>query len=166
VGGESDSWVREFMDHSIQIAQTHRQLADEAIVEVPNDLMTMPMFENAPTMAGMMVHVADYMLYWLSPEDVATARFPSAPAQPTEESIMHGYRKEVQAHWNNGWEFFISALCETTATELQTKVHRGDQTLPLVAVIEQTLAHVGFYVGQIVLLSSICRDSQWSRESG
>jgi len=93
-------------------------------------------------------------------------RYPNGPTPPSETSIGHHYLKEVQWHWDQGWNTFVEALNVIDPQKLREEVRVGEQTLPLVAVIERTLTHVGLVVGQIVLLSSIRFDSKWNHESG
>ena len=147
------------------IANNHREMADEAIAQVPDYLMTLPMFGQSPPLVGLMVHLADYLDYWWGPEELAKRRYPNGPTPPTETSIHHHYLKDVRKHWDHGWKSFVEALRVIDEQELRADVRRGDETLPLTAVIERTLIHVGFVVGQIVLLSSIRSDSKWNHES-
>lgn len=70
-------------------------------------------------------------------------------------------RRELETHWEEGWDILFNALSQLTEDDLQKTVLIRKTELTVQEALLRSLAHTSYHVGQIVYIAKSLRGSDW-----
>lgn len=150
----------QFMSSIINVFETHKQMTERAVAQVPDDKLQISLDENTNSIAVIMKHVAGNLLSrWT--EFLTTDGEKSWRNRDDEFVDSFKNRAELMEYWDRGWSCVLEALKSLTVEDLEKTVSiRGEaHTVPL--AIERSLGHTCYHVGQIVQVARIQAGDDW-----
>lgn len=149
------------IDGALVAFRSNKGWADKAVGQLSDDKLHIALDANTNCIAVIMKHVAGNLLSrWT---DFLTTDG-EKPWRNRDDEFMDTFtaRDELLAYWESGWQRLFDSLTELTPGDLGKIVTiRGEpHAVPL--AIHRSLAHCGYHVGQIVLISRILAGDQWT----
>jgi len=135
--------------------QYHKDLADRALTQVPDDALHRALDDETNSIAVIMQHVSGNLRSrWT---DFLTTDGEKPWRHRDQEFVEQSDRSRVELmdDWNRGWACLFDALTALSPGDLDRCVTiRGESlTVPMAAC--RSLAHTAYHVGQIVLTARI-----------
>lgn len=140
--------------------ERYQVLAERAVDQVPEALLSAPGFGGGNSLAVIAWHLAgnlrsrfteflteDGEKPWRNREDEFATRVVS--------------RGELRAHWNAGWAALYETLGSLTDADLQRTVTIRGQPLRVHDALHRSLAHASYHVGQIVYVAHAHQGAAW-----
>ncbi len=138
----------------------YKTLAEGALAQVPERLLSAPGPHNGNSLATICWHVAGNLQSRFS--DFLTTDGEKPWRKREEEfSARTVSREELLAKWNAGWEVLLGTLGTLEDSHLQTSVTIRRQPLAVHEALNRSLAHVSYHVGQIVYLAHAIVGPEW-----
>jgi hypothetical protein len=158
---EFESLGKAVIDGARACFQANKGWADQAIGQLPDEMMHVALDPNTNSIAVIMKHVAGNLLSrWT---DFLTTDG-EKPWRNRDEEFVDSFtsRDELTAYWESGWQRLFDALEGLSAANLrETVTIRGEpHTVPLAT--QRSLAHCGYHVGQIILIARILAGDHWT----
>jgi hypothetical protein len=148
------------LDTAASAFRSNKGYADKAIAQLPDDKLRMALDPETNSVAVIMKHVAGNLLSrWT---DFLTTDGEKPWRNRDEEFVdIFQSREEVIRFWEQGWNCLFTALNNLTPDDVsKTVTIRGEpHSVPL--AIHRSLAHCGYHVGQIVMVSRILAGDSW-----
>jgi hypothetical protein len=134
----------------------YKALAEGALAQVPEPLLSAPGPGNGNSLATICWHVAGNLQSRFT--DFLTTDGEKAWRRREEEFVARTVSREaLLAKWAAGWDVLLSALASLGDDDLQTTVTIRRQPLAVHEALHRSLAHLSYHVGQIVYLAhSLC----------
>jgi uncharacterized damage-inducible protein DinB len=138
----------------------HKQLAEKAVAQLPDDKLHVPLDENTNSVAVVMKHVAGNLLSRFT--DFLTSDG-EKPWRNRDDEFVDTFtsRRELLDYWQRGWTCLLNALDELTPQDFARDVAIRGQPHSVPQAICRALAHCSYHVGQIVLIARIHAGEQW-----
>jgi hypothetical protein len=158
---ESSDLARALIDGALAAFRSHKAWADQAVAQLADDQLRVPLDPNTNSIAVIMKHVAGNLLSrWT---DFLTTDG-EKPWRNRDDEFVDTFasRDELTAFWESGWRRLFDSLAGLSASDLGRSVTiRGEpHTVPL--AIARSLAHCAYHVGQIVLIARILAGDHWT----
>jgi hypothetical protein len=157
---ESEDLGKAFVDAAFIALQACKDGADKAVVQIPDEMLHVPLDANTNSISVIMRHVAGNLLSrWT---DFLTTDGEKPWRNRDEEFVdVSISREELLAYWDSGWKRMFDTLAGLTTADLgKTVTIRGEPHLVPLAV-QRSLAHCGYHVGQIVLIARMHAGDKW-----
>ena len=148
------------IEASITTFRRNKQWADEAIVQVNDDQLRIPLHPETNSIAVIMKHVAgnlrsrwtnflteDGEKPWRDRDDEFKDTFPD--------------RSEMLAHWERGWQCLFETLLSLTDDDLDKTITIRGEVLSVAEALQRSLGHTCYHVGQIVMVARCVCQSEW-----
>lgn len=138
----------------------YRQLAEQAMSQMPDDLLNRVPAPDANSAAMIVRHMSGNLV----------SRFTNFLTEDGEKPDRHrdaefeerAYtRDEIEELWAKGFAVLEHALASLHDGDLQRTVTIRQQPLTVHAALTRALAHIAYHVGQIVLLARIAAADRW-----
>lgn len=150
-----------FLTAAISTFTYHKDLADRAVAQVPDDRLNVALDAETNSIAVIMQHVAGNLRSrWTDfltsdgekPDRNRDAEFVDRPTS----------RAELLSEWEAGWAILLGSLRSLSPEDLTRTVmiRREPHSVPL--AIERSLGHTCYHVGQIVMLARIHAGTNWT----
>jgi uncharacterized damage-inducible protein DinB len=138
----------------------HKQLADKAVAQLPDDKLHIPLDENTNSVAVVMKHVAGNLLSRFT--DFLTSDG-EKPWRNRDDEFVDTFtsRQELLDYWERGWTCLLKALDELKPQDFAREVVIRGQPHSVPQAICRALAHGSYHVGQIVLIARVHAGEQW-----
>ena len=138
----------------------NKQLADKAIVQLPENKLRVALDTNTNSIAVIMKHVAGNLLSrWT---DFLTTDG-EKPSRNRDDEFVDSFsgQAEIVEFWERGWNCLFAALEQLQPADLtMTVTIRGEpHSVPL--AIDRSIAHCGYHCGQIVMIARILAEGEW-----
>ena len=140
--------------------QRYRALAEAALDQVPESLLSAPGPSNGNSLAVICWHLSGNLQSRFTEFLTSDGE---KPWRNREEEFQQRNvtREELMKKWSTGWDALFGALATLTNEDLlKTVVIRG-QPLAVHEALNRSLAHASYHVGQIVYLSHVHCDDRW-----
>ena len=142
------------------VFRNNKNWADQAVAQVPNEKLHLPLDTNTNSIVVIMKHVAGNLLSrWT---DFLTTDG-EKPWRDRDDEFVDSFkaRDELLDYWEKGWNCLFTTLASLQSQDLsKTVTIRGEpHSVPL--AIHRSLAHCGYHVGQIILIARILADDDW-----
>ena len=152
---------RDFLESSIRTFVSQKQLAERAVVQVPDEMLRIALHPETNSIAVIMKHVAGNLRSrWT---DFLTSDG-EKPWRDRDTEFVDTFtdRQELMEYWELGWDVTLATLGALADDDLVRTVEiRGEpHSVPL--AIERSLAHTSYHVGQIVLLARVHAGDNWT----
>ena len=153
--------MMEFLAAIRSTFETHKQLADKAVAQIPDDKLHEPLDPETNSIAVIMKHVGGNLRSrWTDFLDSDGEK----PWRNRDDEFVDTFtsRAEVLAAWEQGWSCLFETLRGLTAEDLgRTVVIRGEpHSVPL--ALTRSLGHTCYHVGQIVQVARRHAGSRWT----
>lgn len=150
-----------FVHSATDTFNANKNLCERAAEQVPDDLLSQPIYQETNSIAVIMKHIAGNLRSrWTEFLETDGEK----PWRERDSEFIDSFRSrdEVMRFWESGWHCLFSALRDLSAEDLERSVSiRGvPHSVPL--AIERSLGHTCYHVGQIVLLARIHAGENWS----
>jgi hypothetical protein len=158
---ESQDLGRAFVDAAFIAFQACKDGAGKAIVQIPDEMLHVPLDVNTNSISVIMRHVAGNLLSrWT---DFLTSDGEKPWRNRDEEFVdISISREELLAYWDSGWERMFDTLASLTTADLGKTVTIRGEPHPVPLAIHRSLAHCGYHVGQIVLIARLHAGEKWT----
>lgn len=152
---------RTYLDDVLRQLRKYRELAERAIVQVPDEHFFSALDPESNSIALIVKHVAGNLRSrWT---DFLTTDGEKPGRERDREFVLEeeDTRERIMARWEEGWSLALSVVEGLREDDLSRVVTiRGEPHRVLEAVNRQ-LAHNAYHVGQIVLLAKHHAGSGW-----
>ena len=139
----------------------YRQLAEEAMAQLPDEALTRAPAEGSNSVAVICQHVGGNLRSrftdFLGSDGEKPWRQRDSEFVPRLET-----REEILADWTRGWDVLLATLATLTEADLTRTVTIRAQPLTVADALLRSLAHVSYHVGQIVYLAKAARGGDWT----
>jgi hypothetical protein len=141
--------------------ERYKSLADGALAQVPDDLLSAPGPNGSSSLAVICWHVAGNLRSRFT--DFLTTDG-EKPWRRREEEFDDRVvtRAELTATWESGWSALFGALDGLGDEHLGATITIRGQELKIVDALHRSLAHTAYHVGQIVYLAKAFRGAEWT----
>ena len=138
----------------------YKALAEGALEQVPDELLSSPGPSNGNSLATICWHVSGNL----------KSRFTDflesdgeKPWREREEEFARRTvsRSELLAKWADGWNVLFDTLVTLNDSDLTRVVTIRGQSLAVHEALHRSLAHVSYHVGQIVYLAHASCGERW-----
>ncbi len=148
------------IDSAMETFRFNKNLADRALVQVPEEKLHVALEPNTNCLAVIVKHVAGNLLSrWT---DFLTSDG-EKPWRNRDEEFVNTFtgREEMLGYWEKGWNCLFDTLGGLTIEDLSGTVSiRGElHSVPL--AIHRSLGHCCYHIGQIVLIARILTGDSW-----
>lgn len=130
----------------------YKTLAEGAIAQVPEPLLSAPGPSNGNSLATICWHVAGNLQSRFT-EFLTTDGEKPWRKREAEFVARTVSREALLAKWAIGWDALFTALGALTDADLTKSVTIRRQSLAVHEALHRSLAHVSYHVGQIVYLA-------------
>lgn len=150
----------EFLEQSIRIFQSQKDLADKAIAQLADEDLYVQPDPESNSIAIVMKHLAGNMLSrWTN--FLTTDGEKDWRNRDSEFVITDHDAAALKEYWENGWLCLFNALVPLTEGDLmETITIRNEEHTVIQAIIRQ-ISHYGMHVGQIVYLAKHIKGKDW-----
>ena len=139
----------------------YRAMAEAAIEQVPDELLSAPGPSNGNSLAIICWHLSGNLKSRFS--DFLASDGEKPWRQREEEfAAREVSRDELLAKWADGWNVLLDTLSTLTDDDLLRVVRIRGQTLAVHEALHRSLAHASYHVGQIVYVAHTFCGDRWS----
>jgi hypothetical protein len=140
--------------------QRYQLLAERAMDQVPNELLSASGFGGGNSLTTIAWHVAGNLRSRFTAFLTADGEKPWRNRED-EFAVRTVSREALRTHWLAGWSTLYDALAPITDVDLQRTVTIRGQQLAVHDALHRSLAHVSYHVGQIVYVAHAHRGAAW-----
>jgi hypothetical protein len=138
----------------------YKAMAEAAIEQVPDELLSAPGPSNGNSLAIICWHVSGNLKSRFS--DFLNSDGEKPWRQREEEfAAREVSRAELVAKWSEGWTVLLDTLATLTDDDLSRTVKIRGQALAVHEALHRSLAHASYHVGQIVYVAHAFRGDDW-----
>ena len=138
----------------------YRDLGEKAVAQVPDADLHRVIGEDGNSIAVVMQHMAGNMRSRFT--DFLTSDGEKPWRDRDEEFVDRRVTKEeLLAHWGAGWATLFDALAEVEDGMFGRNVAIRGVALRVDEALLRSLAHIGYHVGQIVLIARTLQSGHW-----
>jgi uncharacterized damage-inducible protein DinB len=146
-------------DFAIELAR-YRVIAEKAVAQVDDDGLNRIVATEANSIAMLVRHISGNLTSRFT--DFLTSDGEKPWRQRDDEFVTRTYaRAEVERMWAEGWQVLERALAGLSDADGERTVTLRGETLSVHSALCRALAHMGYHVGQIVLLARIVGPGDW-----
>jgi uncharacterized damage-inducible protein DinB len=137
-----------------------KQMAEKAVLQLPDDQWHVPLDANTNPLAVIMKHMAGNLRSRFT--DFLT-RDGEKPDRDRDGEFVDDRpdRAAVLADWESGWEALFAALAPLADDDLARTITIRGQPHTVADALARALAHQSYHVGQIVQLARFLAKDQW-----
>jgi hypothetical protein len=156
----ADELGKTVIDGALASFRANKKWADQAIVQLPDEKLHIPLDPNTNCIAVIMKHVAGNLLSrWT---DFLTSDGEKPWRNRDDEFVdTLGQRDELVDYWNTSWQRLFETLESLAPADLGRTVRIRGEPLSVPLAIHRSLAHCGYHVGQIILIARILAGDNW-----
>ena len=150
-----------FLKETSETFRSQKHLAERAISQVKDEHLHVPLDENTNAIAVIMKHIAGNLLSrWT--EFLTTDG--EKPWRERDGEFVDDFtsREETVDFWEQGWTRLFETLSELTETDLATTITIRGEPHTVLRATQRAIGHIGFHVGQIVLLARHLAKDDWT----
>lgn len=138
-----------------------KTLADKAIVQISDEQLRRPLHAETNSVAVIMKHMSGNFMSRFT--DFLTTDG-EKPWRSRDEEFVDRFRDraEILSLWESGWGVLMNTVGQLEPQHLEWMVTIRGQSMSVPAALARSLAHTGYHVGQIVMISRIVCDQQWN----
>jgi uncharacterized protein DUF1572 len=138
----------------------NKDLAERAIAQLNDEQLHTALHPETNCVAVIMKHVSGNLLSRWS--DFLTSDG-EKPWRNRDDEFVDSFasRQEPMDYWQKGWACLAEALGSLRPNDLNASVLIRGERLSVPLAISRSLAHCGYHVGQIVLISRILVGDGW-----
>jgi uncharacterized damage-inducible protein DinB len=156
IGAPSLAW----RDAAVASFRYHKNLADRAVAQLPDDALRRSLDEHTNSIAVIMKHIAGNLRSrWTG----FLTTDGEKPWRDRDDEFVDsfGTRQELLTAWDEGWSAAFAALDLLSDAELSRTVAIRGEPHSVALATERSLAHTSYHVGQIVLLARHWAGDHW-----
>jgi hypothetical protein len=149
-----------YIKESTGILHHYKRLAERAIEQVPDDVLTVTLDPESNSIATIMKHLAGNMRSrWT---DFLTADGEkSFRNRDAEFEIPFQSRAEMMEAWEIGWKCVFDTLATLSDSDLGRQVVIRNEPHSVMQAITRHIAHLSYHTGQIVFLAKHFASANW-----
>lgn len=140
--------------------QRYQVLAERALDQVPDALLSAPGFEGGNSLTVIAWHVAGNLRSRFTAFLTDDGEKPWRDRED-EFAVRVVSREELRAQWLAGWTALYDAIGPLTDADLRRVVTIRGQALTVHDALHRSLAHASYHVGQMVYLAHAHRGRAW-----
>jgi hypothetical protein len=149
-----------FLTSTVAVFRSNKDWADRAVAQLADEALHRSLDPHTNSVAVIMKHVAGNLLSrWT---DFLTSDG-EKPWRKRDNEFLDTFadRSELLEYWEQGWSCLFGALVTLSPDDLlKTVTIRGEpHSVPL--AIQRSLAHCGYHIGQIMLVSRSLSGDHW-----
>jgi uncharacterized damage-inducible protein DinB len=149
---------------AIELFRYYKRLADNAIVQCPDDKLCAEIDPESNSIAIIMKHMSGNMRSRWTDFLTTDGEKPNRH-RDTEFEAPAKTRAELLAMWETGWKLLFDALTPLTDADLARTITVRTEPHSVTQAINRQIAHYPYHIGQIVYLARHFAGSQWKTVS-
>ena len=157
---KSTSAGKFLLEESIATFEGQKRLAERAVAQTSDENLHVALDENTNSIAVIMQHIAGNLRSrWT---DFLTADGEKPWRERDGEFTDDGKsREELFKRWEKGWATLLETMNELTEADLAKTVTIRGQERTALREIEGAISHIGFHIGQLVMLARHLAGDDW-----
>ncbi len=156
----SDTIESSLLSSAVTVFRYHKDLADRAIAQVPDQQMHESLDSNTNSIVVIMKHIAGNLLSRFT-DFLSTDGEKSWRDRDQEFVDTFSTRDELLDYWERGWKCLFETLDGLSDEDLSKTVLIRGQPHSVPLAIQRSLAHISYHVGQIVIVARIHAKENW-----
>lgn len=158
----SDGRIGEvYLESTLFRFRTLKGLGEGAIEQLSADELTTTSGTESNSIAVIMQHLHGNMMSRWTKFLTSDGEKPSRDRDQEFELQPDLTREDRMQRWNEGWACLLGAVESLKPEDLAERVRIRGQELFALDAIQRQVAHIGYHVGQIVMLAKDLRGSDW-----
>lgn len=153
---------RTFLAEAIAALRSQKDLAGKAVAQVSDDDLHVALDEDTNSVAVIMKHLAGNLLSRWSDFLSCDGEKPWRNRDGEFVDDVASRRGELLALWEKGWTRLFETLSSLRQVDLAKTVTIRGEPHTVVSALLRATAHVGYHVGQIVLIARHLAGEGWT----
>lgn len=151
---------RLFLDECLQTFREQKAMAEKAIGQVRDEKLHSSLDPETNSIAVIMKHMGGNMISRFT--DFLTTDGEKPDRNRDGEFVDDfGTRAELLDYWERGWTCLFTTLSELVPEDLEKTVFIRGEPHSVVKALTRAVAHLGYHVGQIVMIARIQAGADW-----
>lgn len=149
-----------YIKESLALFRQYKKMADGAIAQVPDDLLTTALADDENSIAIIVKHMAGNMRSrWT---DFLTSDGEKPDRDRDSEFILPpASREDLTRMWESGWKCVFDAIEPLTQADLGRTVTIRGEPHSVMQAINRQIGHYALHCGQIVFLAKHLAGAKW-----
>jgi Protein of unknown function (DUF1572) len=146
---------------TLLVFRSQKSMADKAIRQTSDENLRKPLDENTNSIAVIMKHMSGNMLSRWS-DFLSTDG--EKPSRDRDGEFVDDFadRAAILAYWEKGWACLFDSLNSLTDADLFKSITIRNEPHHAIDAIQRGVSHLGYHVGQIVMIARILAGDQWN----
>jgi uncharacterized damage-inducible protein DinB len=149
-----------YVKDSADILRYYKRLAERAIEQVPDGMLTAALDEESNSIATIVKHLSGNMRSRWSDFLTTDGEKPDRNRDGEFEEPFQT-RAEMMAAWELGWKQLLETIAGLTDADLGRKITIRNEAHSVMQAINRGITHVSYHVGQIVFLAKHFAGPEW-----
>jgi hypothetical protein len=150
----------DFLPSVISIFKQYKQLADNAIQQLPEQRIHFKPDVESNSIYTLMKHLSGNMISRWTDFLASDGEKPWRNRDTEFEDDQLSYH-EMMAYWEKGWTCLFEALTPLTEKDLASIITIRGEDHSVFEAIQRQVAHYAYHVGQIVYVAKLIQSEQW-----
>jgi hypothetical protein len=149
-----------YVKDSADVLRYYKRLAESAIAQVPDGMLTAVLDEESNSIATIIKHLSGNMRSRWS--DFLTTDG-EKPDRNRDSEFEQSFQTsaEIMAAWELGWKHLFDTIAGLTDADLGRKVTIRNEAHSVTQAINRGITHASYHVGQIVFLAKHFAGPEW-----
>jgi hypothetical protein len=150
-----------YLKDSIELLRHHKKLAERAIGQVPDEVLTATLDPESNSIAIIVKHLTGNMQSrwtdFLTSDGEKPTRNRDAEFEAPPQT-----RAELLALWESSWQIAFDALAALTEEDLSRTIRIRGERHSVMQAINRQVAHYAYHIGQIVYIAKHFAAGNWN----
>jgi hypothetical protein len=155
-------WREAYLKDIRRTYRKYRELAESAIAQVDDSDLHRSLDDEDNSIAIVMQHVAGNLRSRFSGFLITDGEKPDRNRDAEFEAHDGVDRAPLLAAWNAAWDIVLGELDALTADDLERTAYINREPFSVVEVLNRSVTHTVYHVGQIVFLAKHFAGARWT----
>jgi hypothetical protein len=161
-GRPDEELGRHYLEDVLLQLRKYRDMAEKAIVQVPEARLFEPLDAGSNSLAVVMKHLAGNMRSRWTDFLTSDGEKPDRERDREFRIEAGDTRESLFERWEAGWERALASIGSLGPEDLLRTVRIRGESHTVVQAIDRQLTHYAYHVGQIVMLARHAAGDAWS----
>jgi hypothetical protein len=139
----------------------HKELADRAIAQVPDDGLWVSLDPESNSIGVLVRHLAGNIRSRWRDFLTSDGEKPDRHRDQEFQAPNERSRASLLADWESAWALLFQELAKLTTADLEKSVTARHEPMSVVSAINRQFGHAAQHIGQIILLAKHLQTGAW-----